>query len=105
MENPTRPVLHRLLHAFVEFVLACAFAGAVFVAFNFWVCSTWPYMCIDAKRLAFQIVGLILAIVAWGYYLSYCQRVRSRLTQRYRLDTAVAIATAVLWIYCYVLSR
>ena len=94
---PQRPWQHRLLHTIGEVLLSFLFAGGVFLASVKLMCLN-NHSCDDFGGIIFFLVGFLVAIVIWGWFLSLCRKLRDRLPARKKLDIATAIITVILWV-------
>lgn len=94
---PQRPWQHRLLHTIGEVLLSFLFAGGVFLASVKLMCLN-NHSCDDFGGVIFFLVGFIVAIVIWGWFLSLCRKFRDRLSARKKLDIATAVVTVILWV-------
>ena len=97
---PQRPWQHRLLHTIGEVLLSFLFAGGVFLASVKLMCLN-NHSCDDFGGVFFFVVGFIVAIVIWGWFLSLCRKLRDRLPARKTLDIATVIITVILWVAFY----
>jgi hypothetical protein len=94
---PQRPWQHRLLHTVGEVLLSFLFAGGVFLVSVKLLCLN-NRSCNGFGGVAFFVVGFLVAIVIWGWFLTLIQKLRDRLPARKKLDIATGVVTVILWV-------
>jgi len=88
---------HRLLHALAESVGIFVFGGGLFVVGAEFLCLNNHY-CNNMGGVAFFVISFLVTIVVCGYLVSFFARLRNRLNARKKLDIAVGVGSAFLWI-------